>query len=108
MPKCLIELGGKTVIARDIDVLLKNNIPDIIPDIIIMTCFGEDKLSEHIGKRGRGIYKPLSEVSGILASTWLGLKETPKKYLYNYKPYLLSCLHQPSYGKKGWLKYQNL
>lgn len=80
MPKALIEIGGKTLISRNIDALLKNN----IRDIIIVTGFGEDKLSEHIGKHGRCIYNPLSEVSGILASTWLGLKEIQNDFVFSY------------------------
>ncbi|MBA7516237.1 hypothetical protein ES705_08283 [subsurface metagenome] len=80
MPKSLIEIGGKTIIARNIDVLLKNN----IQDIIVVTGFGEDKLSEHVGARGRCIYNPFFEVAGILASTWLGLKEIRNDFIFSY------------------------
>lgn len=80
MPKCLIEIGGKTIIARNIDMLLKNN----IGDIIVVTGFGEDKLSEHIGNRGRCIYNPFFEVAGILASTWLGLREIRNDFIFSY------------------------
>jgi choline kinase len=80
MPKCLIEIGGKTIIARNIDALLKNN----VHDIIIVTGFGEDKFSEHIGNRVRCIYNPFSEVTGILASTWFGLKEIQNDFIFSY------------------------
>ena len=50
---------------------IKNN----VQDIIVVTSFGEDRLSEHIGNRGRCIYNPFFEVTGILASTWLDLKK---------------------------------
>lgn len=80
MPKSLIEIGGKTIIARNIDVLLKNN----IGDIVVVTGFGEDKLSAHIGNRGRCIYNPFFEVAGILASTWLGLKEIQNDFIFSY------------------------
>ena len=80
MPKSLIEIDGKTLIARNIDALLKNN----IPDIIVVTGFGEDKISEHIGNRGRCIYNPFFEVAGILASTWLGLKEIQNDFIFSY------------------------
>jgi len=80
MPKCLIEIGGKTIIARNIDALRKNN----IGDIVVVTGFGEDKLSAYIGNRGRCIYNPFFEVSGILASTWLGLKEIQNDFIFSY------------------------
>jgi choline kinase len=80
MPKSLIEIGGKTIIDWNIDTLLKNN----IRDIIVVTGFGEDKLSEHIGNRGRCIYNPFFEVAGILASTWLGLKEIRNDFIFSY------------------------
>ena len=82
MPKCLIDVSGKTIIARNIDILLKNK----VGDIIVVTGFGEDKLSEHIGTRGRciQIYNPLFEVTGILASTWLGLKAIQNDFIFSY------------------------
>jgi choline kinase len=80
MPKCLIEIGGKTIIARNIDTMLKNN----VDDIIVVTGFGEDRLSEHIGNRGRCIYNPFFEVTGILASTWLGLKAIQNDFIFSY------------------------
>ena len=80
MPKCLIQIGGKTIIARHIDTLLKNK----VGDIIVVTGFGEDKLSEHIGNRGRCIYNPFFEVTSILASTWLGLKEIRNDFIFSY------------------------
>lgn len=80
MPKCLIEIGGKTIIARNIDALLKNN----VGDIVVVTGFGEDKLSGHIGDRGRCIYNPFFDVAGILASTWLGLKEIQTDFIFSY------------------------
>jgi len=80
MPKSLIEIGGKTIITWNIDALLKNN----VRDIIIVTGFGEDKLSKHIGNRGRCIYNPFSEVAGILASTWLGLKDIRNNFIFSY------------------------
>ena len=80
MPKSLIEIGGKTIIARNIGALLKNN----VQDIIVVTGFGEDKLLEHIGNRGRCIYNPFFEVTGILASTWLGLREIRNDFIFSY------------------------
>ena len=82
MPKCLIQIGGETIIARHIDALQKNN----VGDIIVVTGFGEDKLSEHIGNRGRciQIYNPFFEVTGILASTWLGLKAIRNDFIFSY------------------------
>ena len=80
MPKCLIEIGGKTIIARNIDTMLKNN----VQDIIVVTGFGEDRLSEHIGNRGRCIYNPFFEVTSILASTWLGLKAIQNDFIFSY------------------------
>jgi len=84
MPKSLIEIGGKTLIAWNIDALLKNN----VRDIIVVTGFGEDKLSEHIGNRGRCVYNPFFEVAGILASTWLGLKEIQTDFIFSYSDIL--------------------
>ena len=80
MPKCLIEIGGKTIIARNVDALLKNN----VGDIVVVTGFGGDKLSEHIGNCGRCIYNPFFAVAGILASTWLGLKEIQNDFVFTY------------------------
>ncbi len=80
MPKCLIEIGGKTIIAWNIDALLKNN----IKDIIVVAGFGEEKLSEHLGNHARCIYNPFFEITGILASTWLGLKEIQNDFIFSY------------------------
>lgn len=82
MPKCLIQIGGETIIARHIDIMLKNN----VGDIIVVTGFSEDTLSQHIGNRGRCIqlYNPFYAVTGILASTWLGLKEIRNEFIFSY------------------------
>ena len=68
--KCLLEIDGKSLIGISVNILYRNGIKDIV--VTTGHCF--DKVERLLKGKVAFSYNPFYEVSGILASIWLGGK----------------------------------
>lgn len=73
LPKCLIELSGKTLIAWQIDALFANG----VTDIHVVTGFMSDKVEAELARLARPglaltvVFNPFYKVADNLASCWM-------------------------------------
>ncbi len=70
-PKCLLELGGKSVLEHQIDCLEQNS----IGEIVVVTGFLEDKIRQRLGDRVRYVTNPVYDKTNSLYSLWLAREE---------------------------------
>ena len=73
LPKCLLQVGGRSVLRRQIDTLLQGG----VADISVVAGYNVDMVRAHLSEafpRRRGIeviYNPFYEVADNLASCWM-------------------------------------
>lgn len=65
-PKCLLKMGGKTLISRMLDVLESRG----ITDVTIITGYKSDLVRKEVGNRARCILNPFYHVTNSIASLW--------------------------------------
>jgi len=75
LPKCLLSLGGTTILDHQIDNLRCNG----ISDITIVTGFCEQQIREACGDSCRYIRNPVFDKTNSIYSLWLGLQDRPER-----------------------------
>lgn len=65
-PKCLLKMGGKTLISRMLDVLESRG----ITDVTLITGYKADLVRKEVGSRARFIHNPFFHVTNSIASLW--------------------------------------
>ena len=65
-PKCLLEVGGISIIERQIDTLNRCE----ISDIIVVTGFEGDKIKQTLGEKAHYIFNPFYEKTNSVVSLW--------------------------------------
>jgi len=66
-PKCLITVGGESLVARTVRVLRSRN----IDDITVITGYKSQLVHDELGERVKYIHNPFYPVTNSLASLWL-------------------------------------
>ncbi len=82
MPKCMLEVAGKTIIERQIDTLHDAG----VDDIVIVTGYGADKVdalvkAKYGNDRVRTLYNPRYATSDNLVSCWWARGEMKQDFL---------------------------
>lgn len=65
-PKCLLTIGGRTLMSRMLDLLASRG----IRDITVITGFRADLVRQEVGDRARLIHNPFFHVTNSIASLW--------------------------------------
>jgi len=65
-PKCLLKMGGKTLISRMIDLYLARG----IEDITVVTGYKAELVRKEVAGRARTIHNPFYHVTNSIASLW--------------------------------------
>jgi choline kinase len=68
--KCLLKVHGKMLLEISVDILRRHGISEIL--VVTGYCYG--KVEKALNGKATFVYNPFYEVSGILASIWLGGK----------------------------------
>ena len=71
VPKCLLEVGGRTLLEYQLDALAANG----LRDILIVTGFGAEQILARFGRRIRAVHNPDFESSNNLRSLWVARGE---------------------------------
>ncbi len=74
-PKCLLEIGNKTILGRTIECLEKNG----ISEVIVVTGYYEDQIIQHFKRsapdiKTKFIFNDIYDKSNNIYSLWLALK----------------------------------
>lgn len=82
IPKCLLDIQGRTVVEWQIDHLIENG----INDITVVTGYGSDKVEALLGRRYgpakiRTLYNPFFDVADNLATVWMARGELTGDFL---------------------------
>src|SRR5690349_1532881 len=79
-PKCLLELGGKTILSHHLDVLANNG----ITDTVVVTGYKAHKVEEHLeGRKGvRIVFNPFYEHCNVLGSFWMGMPFLNNEFIF--------------------------
>jgi len=98
IPKCLLDIRGRTVVEWQIDHLIENG----ITDITVVVGYGADKVEALLQKRYalnpiRTLYNPFFDVTDNLATVWMARGELTGNFvLLNgdtlFEPAVLRCL----------------
>lgn len=65
-PKCLLNIGGRTLMSRMLDLLESRG----IRDITVITGFRADLVRKEVGDRARLVHNPFFHVTNSIASLW--------------------------------------
>lgn len=65
--KCLLKIGGHSLLGKSADNLKKN----AINDIVIITGHAYNRIEKEFAVRAKMLYNPFYRISGILPSIWL-------------------------------------
>ncbi len=65
-PKCLLNIGGQTLMSRMLDLLQSRG----IRDITVITGFRADLVQREVGDRARLVHNPFFHVTNSIASLW--------------------------------------
>ncbi len=68
-PKCLLEIGGSSLIQRAVDLLNANN----IIDIFVVVGFYHQKIRQSLKDQVRFVYNPFYAQTNNMASLWLAM-----------------------------------
>jgi len=71
LPKCLLMFNGETILTRNVRLLKKNG----IDEIIIVAGYRADLVREEVGKEAKVIFNPFFRVTNSIASFWFALQE---------------------------------
>ena len=71
IPKCLLEVGGRTLLDYQLDALAANG----LRDILVVTGFGAEQILARYGRRIRTIHNPDYETTNNLHSLWAARRE---------------------------------
>ncbi len=71
VPKCLLEVGGRTLLDFQLDALAVNG----LRDILVVTGFGAEQILARYGNRVRAVHNPDFESSNNLRSLWVARAE---------------------------------
>jgi L-glutamine-phosphate cytidylyltransferase len=82
IPKCLLDVQGRSVVEWQIDHLMEND----ISDITVVTGYGSDKVEALLGRRYgpgqiRTLYNPFFDVADNLATVWMARGELTGDFL---------------------------
>ena len=65
-PKCLLKMGGRTLITRMLDLLQAAG----ITDVTVITGYKADLVRDEVGARARLVHNPFYHVTNSIASLW--------------------------------------
>lgn len=65
-PKCLLKMGGRTLISRMLDVLASRG----ITDVTVITGYRADLVRKEVGNRATFVHNPFYQVTNSIASLW--------------------------------------
>ncbi|MBI4318531.1 MAG: phosphocholine cytidylyltransferase family protein [Chloroflexi bacterium] len=68
-PKPLLQIGGRSIIERSVDLLNANG----ISEVIVVVGFHHEKMREALHERASFVFNPFYELSNNMASLWLAL-----------------------------------
>lgn len=94
LPKCLLEIGGKSLITRSVETLKANG----INELCIVVGFEKDKIINHLGNDLEFIINSDFEINNDMASLWYAksfAKGKPFVYLHSdllYHPGIIAML----------------
>ncbi len=71
LPKCLIAFNGETILSRNIRLLKKNG----IEEIIVVAGYRANLVQEEVGDNAKVIRNPFFRVTNSLASLWFAQKQ---------------------------------
>ena len=71
VPKCLLDVGGQTILDRQIDALAEAG----VGDVVIVVGYLESRIRAHLGSRARYIVNNRYEETNSLYSMWLAREE---------------------------------
>ena len=71
IPKCLLEVGGRTLLDYQLDALAANG----LRDILVVTGFGAEQILARYSRRIRAVHNPDFESSNNLHSLWAARSE---------------------------------
>ncbi len=78
MPKCLIDIGGKTLIEREIEILHKVG----VEDITVVTGHFAHMVEELLGDKVDYVFNPFYAMTNSLASLWFAKEKTGSEFIY--------------------------
>ena len=80
LPKSFLEIGGKKLIERNVDMLRNNG----IEDIIIVTGYRKDAFENlFAGQKGiRLVFNPFYEQANVIGSYWTGMNYLKEDFVY--------------------------
>jgi len=70
-PKCLLEVGGRTLLDYQLDALAANG----VRDVLIVTGFCAEQVERHAAGRARTLLNPAFEATNNLYSLWVAAAE---------------------------------
>jgi choline kinase len=76
-PKCLLQLGNKSVLEHQIDCLHGNS----ITDVVVVTGFCGDRIRERLGDQATYVANPVYETTNSLYSLWLAREEAREGFV---------------------------
>ncbi len=76
-PKCMLEVGGKSLVRRQVDVLRDLG----IRDITVVGGYARDALQAHLGDGFRMVHNEDYATTNSLYSFWLGLRELRGEFI---------------------------
>jgi len=95
LPKCLLEVGGKSIIRRSMDILRERG----VKDICVVVGFKKEKIIKHLGDEVSYKFNPFYRMTNDMVSLWFGedfVGEEEFLYLHSdlvYEPEILDkCL----------------
>jgi choline kinase len=71
IPKCLLTFAGETILTRNIRLLKKNG----IRDIIVVAGYRDGLIQEEVGGNAKVVVNPFFRVTNSLASLWFAAKQ---------------------------------
>jgi len=80
IPKCLVEVGGKPMLVRQLEQLSELG----VRDCVIVTGFRHDQV-EAVARRFRGtrtVHNPFWPLTNVIGSAWFGLQAVSDSFIY--------------------------